>query len=482
MAARFDVAGRLADGLTAIDDVQTYVNASRMRGFVDGDLTLHSDQVRDWYQSEDGLDLHLLDSDCARLQAAAQAAEDRLRVLRSQAAVLTGAWQGGGGDAAAEFIGRHCAAGAQVAEAVRVAAEACGILRDELWRVVDRKVEATRAIDDQASSDRPAWLAAARAVSAGAAGDDDPSIAVVDTRVTPFVENTIRGEWLPVMRTSAGEAAAAYRAAVDAISAHTGARFEIPEDLGPRYVPPVGTESAPMVVPAGAAPAGVPATTRPPAAPAMDSLWPDFSDPAMADGLLPQTVNDAPAPMPPLPPNPLEALTSPASSALPTPPSGLGSLPGAATGALPEGGGIGGLAGQLADLLSGLVDPGGDSGALPEPPELPDDPLVDEPGGDEAGGEPGEEGETDEPVAEESIMDSGNADATASPEDECDGEPAAAEPEAAEPEAAETAPTPPPVEPLAESPPPPAPLAAQMPEEGATPCEIAADELPQAGE
>ena len=47
---------------------QTYVWACHLLGYQNPDLTLHAAQVRDWYGSEDGLDLRALDADCAALR------------------------------------------------------------------------------------------------------------------------------------------------------------------------------------------------------------------------------------------------------------------------------------------------------------------------------------------------------------------------------------------------------------------------------
>ena len=67
MAEKFDVAARLAEGRPAVDNIQTYVSACHALGYANPDLTLHASQVRDWYGSEDGLDLRALDADCAAL-------------------------------------------------------------------------------------------------------------------------------------------------------------------------------------------------------------------------------------------------------------------------------------------------------------------------------------------------------------------------------------------------------------------------------
>jgi hypothetical protein len=469
VADRFDVVGRLTEGLAAVDDLQTYVSASRARGYANPDLTLDNSQIRDWYGTEDGLDLSLLDADCAQLAAAANAADEALRIARTQAGALAGAWRGGGGGAAGEFIGRHCTAGATVADAVRSAADAYARLRDELWSVVDRKVAATVSIDDRTQAQRPAWLAAAHAVTAGVIAPDDPSGAVVDSQVKPFVEHDIRGEWLTSMHSATDSAAGAYQAAADAIGSRVGVRFEVPGDLGPRYVPPGVAAAAPVALPAAAA----------------DPLgddWPsDLSWPAApVDGMsaaAPPPLPAAPLPAaPPLAPPPLDA------AAMPTGAPGLSSLPG--SGGMPEvgGSGIGGLPGQLADLLGSLFDQSGDP--VPDPPELPDDPpeLPDDPPLDEPALDPAEE-----PDGPEDADDAADPD---SPDGDCPAEP---DTTVAEPvPVPSTPPAPPP--PADAEPVTPAPLAAPAapaapavpavpaPQDGSTPCEIAADELPQAGQ
>ena len=65
------------------------------------DLTLHAAQVRDWYGSEDGLDLRALDADCAAFEAAVAATEDALALQDDQLGALSAAWQGRGADALA---------------------------------------------------------------------------------------------------------------------------------------------------------------------------------------------------------------------------------------------------------------------------------------------------------------------------------------------------------------------------------------------
>ncbi len=92
----FDAASRLAEGRPAVDAVQDYVWACHLLGFQDPDLTLHASQVRDWYGSEDGIDLRALDADCEALRAAAAAAEGVLARQDAQLASMSVAWHGRG--------------------------------------------------------------------------------------------------------------------------------------------------------------------------------------------------------------------------------------------------------------------------------------------------------------------------------------------------------------------------------------------------
>ena len=88
MAARFDVAARLTEGFEAVDELQIYVEACRLRGYQHADLTMRGTQIRDWYTAEEGLDLRVLDADCATLRGVAGDAGEALRSARSQAVAL----------------------------------------------------------------------------------------------------------------------------------------------------------------------------------------------------------------------------------------------------------------------------------------------------------------------------------------------------------------------------------------------------------
>src|SRR5262249_15633974 len=145
-------------------------------------LTLHAAQVRDWYSTEDGLDLHALDADRSAMDAVAAAADEALRVQRAALDVLATAWSGAGAETAADFLRRHCEAAATVATTSRTAADALAGLRDNLWQMVDGKVAAVMSIDDRRQGERPAWLAASQTVITGV-GDRAAASELVDLQV-----------------------------------------------------------------------------------------------------------------------------------------------------------------------------------------------------------------------------------------------------------------------------------------------------------
>jgi hypothetical protein len=477
MAEKFDVASRLAEGRPAVDNIGNYVWACHLLGYQDPDLTLHAAQVRDWYSSEDGLDLRALDADCAALEAAVAATETALRQQDDQLAVLSGAWDGAGADASREFLRRHGEASGASAAAVRTAADALTALRDNLWHMVDGKVAAALAIDDRRQAERADWLAAAQTVNTGA-GDRAVASELIDQQVKPFVDNDIRTDWLTAMRTTMASVAASYDAATAGLTAEPAATFEVPADLGPSWTPP------PITAPAADEPKSTDRGGVATSPAAVVSAPPVTSMPASP---MPAAAPPAPPPMPMSfgpavePPPAAPAAPPPAMPAAPM--GGLGGgLPGV-------GGGLSGLGQQLADALGALLKPLGD--ALPGTPGSGDPPKL----GDSAG--PGAEsaiGRDDKP-ADEKTGDGKNEPAKPADETTGDGKNEPAKPAADKtgngcndqpadgPPPAEPAPTPAPLPPpLA---PPPAPAAEPPPSPAAatkTPCEIAADELPQAGQ
>jgi hypothetical protein len=446
VAEKFDVTSRLAEGRPAVENIQTYVSACHELGYANPDLTLHASQVRDWYGSEDGLDLRALDGDCAALEAAVAATEDALVRQDDQLGALSAVWQGRTADLSREFLRRHGEASAAAAAAVRTAAGALGGLRDDLWHTVDGKAAATIAADGGAPAE---WLAAAHTVTTGA-GDRAAASERIDQEVKPFVDNNIRAQWLTAMRSAMAAVMDLYDAATAELSAEPDAVFEVPGELGPSWAPPPRDDEA-ATVPAAASPVAPQAAApqswgAPPLPPSMPSAAP------------------VAGPMPSPPPSPADAGSTAPATAAPSPAPSLGGLP-------DVGGGPSGFGQQLADAFGSLF--GSADEALADTSEI-DEPEIDddleddlEDEDDDGDLENGEDEPIDpaadpekEPVAEETV------------EPVCQPAEAPVDPPLRE----EPAPTPVAAPPPAESAPPPEPLATS------TPCEIAANELPQVGE
>ncbi|MEM6104712.1 hypothetical protein AAHS21_00405 [Mycobacterium sp. 050272] len=464
MADRLDVAERLAEGRVAIEHTQAYVRACQTMGYEHPDLTSQPSQIRDWFDSEDGLDLRVLDRDCAALRAAGAAALEGLRIQQDQVAELVAAWTGAGSDVAVAFLQSHCDAANVVATEVRAAAQRCESLRDNLWYLLDSKVGAAIAIDDRSQTQRSAWLAAAAVVTAGA-GERSTAEQVVRGQVMAYVDNDIRNDWLTAMRSSTAAFGTAYDMVNDRMAAAPAAYFDMPGDLGPGFQLPQPSPGLPPQPPAAAtAPAAVLSAVAPAPAP------------------LPVANAPAAAPTPAAPPlsdptPPVLAAAPPLSdvgaglgdaAALPTGAGALGD-PGGGAGGL---GGLSGLAGRIVDALSGLLgsatDGLGDSSGLDDP--LGDDPFDE----DEDPFKPDDEHDDDD----HEERDQADAEKTDEPKEADEAQPVSAPPAAETPPlpVGEPAPAEPPT-------PPPTPAAAPAPPaDGATPCEIAADQVPQAGQ
>jgi hypothetical protein len=458
MTDRLDVAARLAEGRPAVEHTQTYVQACHQLGYQQPDLTAHASQVWDWYDTEAGLDLRVLDDDCAELRAAVNAIDEVLWVQRAQLTELAAAWRGLGADSATLFLQRHSDAAAQVAVHVRAAAQSCAALRDDVWQSVDGKVASVVAIDERRLAQRSAWLAAAHTVTTGA-GDRSAAEDLVHQQVNPYVDNDIRIDWLAAMRATTASVAESYDAAIHALSCPPEACFEIPGDLGPRWQPAAEQPLPPGPTPPGSPDVPLPSypvPTAPAAAPAPMLPTEQAAQPLSTDGLD-------------------ESSLPPPDMAAP-----LGSADGSSAGAGGLGGiagSIGGVVGQIVDSIGGLL--GSLAGGLGDNSGSGDS-LLDDPFDADDVVKPDDPDDPDDPEDPEPE----DADHAAEPTPDADGD------------ADET-----PAEPLAESPPPPPdPVgepATQQPTpppvdpppdqngprpDGATPCEIAEDELPQAGQ
>jgi hypothetical protein len=463
MADRFDVAARLAEGRPAVEHTQTYVEACHLLGYRHPDLTAHTAQVRDWYETETGLDLRVLDDDSAELRAAVNTIDEALWLQRAQVTEIAAAWTGSGADSATRFLQRHCDTAAEVAARVRAAAEGYAALRDNLWRLVDGKAATAVAIDDRRLEERSTWLAAAQTVTAGP-GDRSAAEELVCQHVIPYVDNDIRVDWLNAMRSTAASVEASYDAAIETLSSAREVCFEIPGELGPHRQPEFDAPPGPS--PAAAT---TPATPRPadtaPTVPAAASA------PPLPSTQPPGALDDWPT----VPPDLADPLGD--AAGLSTGAGDLGSLGGLA-------GSIGGLVGKIVDGIGGLVgsladgfsDPSGSGHPLLDDALDDDDPL-----GDDANATDGDDTDTDD--AEDA--DAADAEPAASDEDATD-EDATDETPAESPQAANDSIDEPVAQPVTppDAPPPdaPPPVPSESQPDGSTPCEIAADELPQAGQ
>jgi hypothetical protein len=453
MSDRFDVSARVAEGRHAVEHTQAYVSACHALGYQQPDLTARASQVQDTYDAESGLDLKVLDDDCAALRAAVNAVEEALSVQRAQVSELATGWRGSGADSAMRFLQRHCDEAAAVTARVRSAAEVCATLRDNLWQAVDSKVATTVAIDERRAAERSAWLAAAHTITTGA-GDRSVAEELIRRHVTLYVDNDIRNDWLSAVHSTAASIAASYDAAIHALTSAPDAGFEIPGDFGPSWQP-ISDEPVQAI----------------PAAPAR----PDISMPADPMPTVPAAAHGSPSSTTPEP-QPLSTggldevppeLAAPLSDAggLSTGAGGLGGLGGIA-------GGIGGVIGNIVDGIGSLI--GSLTGGLGD---TVGDPLLDDPIED-----------TDDPEEAEDADDTEDADSKAESEPiaaDVPGEPAVDQLTQSPPAAVEAADAPaepaapPPVgPPLADQPPP----STVAPPDGSTPCEIAEDQLPQAGQ
>lgn len=464
MAERLDVAGRLAEGWVAVEHTQRYVRACHALGYDQPDLTSHPSRIRDWYDSEDGLDLRALDEDCAQLRAAGAAATEVLRMLHAQLTELATAWMGPGADSALRLLERHCDAASGVANELRAAAQRCESLRDNLWFLVDSKAATAIAIDDRTLAQRSVWLAAADTV-AGGTHDRATAEEVVRRQMTPYVDNDIRGEWLDTMRSTVSGMAASYDMVIDRMAATPPAQFEFPGDLGPSGPALPSAGSRPPVTPAPVTPAaalaGPPADAAPTGNPSAPSPTQSLPTPAVPD--LGTALGDVPS-MP-----------------------DVGGDPGGAGGGLGGLSGLGALANRIVDamgeLLGSATDPLGDPSAFGDDASSGDavDANAVGPDNENTKDDDRSDAQTDDPYQPESADEPNVAEAAA--------------PVNAPPTAEAPAPTeaPPPVAPPADQPAPPAAVPASPsappasgpspePPHGSTPCEIAADALPQAGQ
>lgn len=437
MAYWLDVAGRLAEGRPAVERTDTYVRACQRVG-----CAVPALEIAEEYGSEDGLELRTLDRDCAELRAAGVAVAEALRMQRAQVAELAAAWTGPGADAAVAFLQRHCDTANAIATEIRAAAQRCESLRDNLWRMLDEKVTAAIAIDDRSLAQRPLWLAAAATLSTGV-GDRHAAENVVRQEINPYVHNDIGNDWQNAMRSARTGVAAYYDMVNDRLASAPPASFEIPGELGP-VGPPLRT---PGVSPSGTSRGVAPPDAAAPGAAGPGAAGPGAAAPSLpkgfavrsADAAAPTMTPPAGAPTQPLGAGPSAGANSPVPQSL----SSLGSA-----GPL---GGLGGLASRIVDAMGDVLGTDDLNG---------DGPLRDEADNDqqrERSHEPKHADRADEVDDDKKPTAQVNTQAA---------------PRAVGPPHIVSGPAPDATQVVA----PPAPT------ETATPCEIAADELPKAGQ
>ncbi len=358
MSDRFDVAARMTEGRQAVEHTQTYVSACHALGYQQPDLTAHAAQVRDTYDAESGLDLKVLDDDCAALRAAVNATDEALSVQRAQLTELATGWRGSGADSAMRFLQRHCDNAASVASRVQSAAEVCATLRDNLWQAVDSKVATTVAVDERRAAERSSWLAAAHTVTTGA-GDRSVAEELIRLHVTPYVDNDIRNDWLSAVHSTAASIATSYDAAIHELTSAPDVGFEIPGDFGPSRQPM--SDEPVRAIPVAQAGPNISLPVDPvPTVPAAAQALPSSATPE------PQSLSTgAPDDVPP-------ELAAPLSDVggLSTGAGGLGGLGGIT-------GGIGGVIGNIVDGIGSLL--GSLTGGLGD---TSGDPLLDDPNDD----------------------------------------------------------------------------------------------------
>lgn len=480
MAAAFDVAGRLSDGDHALTVLDEYVAACQVLGLPS------PGPLAELYRAESGLNLDALSADSRSLDAAVVVAQDALRLQGNGYRELTAQWSGTGGDAAGGFLRSLTVAAEDVVAHLQRSARALTTLRDELWRAVDAKVDAVLRADAQAAGHRDQWSAAARAVLAGA-GDLSAASEIVDQQVKPFVLRTVSGDLLPALQDASDAVAAAYDSAIAAVTP-AAVSFAVPVVLTPDWAPQ-GPPPAPALpaAPAYQAAAAAPFATLgtaagwAPSAPSAPAAPPVPAEPVAAPSAPPVPAESAPAPSTGAPGVPEPALGAAAAT-----PATAGS-----PGDLGLGSGVGGLGRQLTDAIGGVL--GSMAGLAPGASGLAglddvNDGLADDLGLGDKDDDATSDADEDDDQADDDEAD--EADDDAETEDGSTGEMAAdaGEPAAAQPPVDPQQVTPTPAPPPAPTPPPAPvslpvePVAGQENPTAKTPCEIAADELPQVGE
>ena len=243
--------------MNPVDDFARYAAACQAVGR--GGIS--AERVHELASGEDGIGLAALQADVAALTSAAADAQAALSAQRTAVGLLAGAWQGRSASAATDLLDRHCATAAGTAAALAEAADVLERLRERLARLLAERQEAGVRIADRRSAERRWWLACSDAVLAGTA--DGAAHTEVSTRIAQFVDADIAGDWAASVTAVTDAVGAAYRDAATVLAARTKAGFEVPSGAVRSPAP------APMARPLGSISAGAISAAAPAWAPAL---------------------------------------------------------------------------------------------------------------------------------------------------------------------------------------------------------------------
>lgn len=212
-----------------------------------GHVGITSERIRELASREDGVGLAALQSDIAALAAAAGHARSALSEQRTAIGVLGAGWRGRSGSIATAVLEQHCTAAADILHSLVEAADVLERLRGTLSRLLAERDEAGVRIADRRSAERPRWLACSEAVLAGTA--DGVAVAEVRTRIAPFLDAQVAGEWAGSVSSVSDAVDAAYRQAAIALAGRMPVGFDVPSGLARAPVPaPVGKRPAAFAV------------------------------------------------------------------------------------------------------------------------------------------------------------------------------------------------------------------------------------------
>lgn len=235
--------------MNPVDTFVRYAAACRDVGHVG----ITTGRIRELASRDDGIGLAALQADIAALTAAADHAQSALSEQRTAIGYLGAGWRGRSGSIATDLLERHCTSAANILNSLVGAADILDRLRGRLTRLLAERDEAGVRIAARRSVERPRWLACAEAVLAGTA--DRATADEVRTRIAPFLDADVAGEWAGAVSSVSDAVDMAYRQAATALAARLPAGFDVPSGVARAPVPVAqrraalavrGSESAPI--------------------------------------------------------------------------------------------------------------------------------------------------------------------------------------------------------------------------------------------